>query len=266
MMRMLNQLRNRKEIVWAAILFAIPIGIAAYLYMPSYTRFSALGEIVPVREVGVEGSVYFTYVREGYARNRFEMWSLRHALKGDIRFEPAEPEIADEYDALTEAGESERNETIRHALESAEQTASAGSGPAEEDEGGELERKMQRISEQASRYYGDSLGLMLAIGLAEEAEGIDFSNGGETVIAGTGTLNADRTVGSVGSIRDKLLTAEQGGADLFFVPKDKDRFEYAGISNEEEAEQVARQERLRMKVVPVGNLDEALEYLRKLSR
>jgi len=265
MMRMLNQLRLRKEIVWAAILFAIPIGIAAYLYMPSYARFSALGEIVPVREVGVEGSVYFTYVREGYARNRFEMWSLRHALKGDIRFEPAEPEVADEYEALTEAGENERDETIRHALESVEQSATAMSSPNEEDDD-ELERKVRRISEQASRYYGDSLGLMLAIGLAEETEGIDFSNGGETVIAGTGTLNADRTVGSVGSIRDKLLTAEKGGAELFFVPKDKDRFGYGVLSNQEEAEQVVKEERLRLKVVPVGTLDEALEYLRKLSR
>jgi Lon-like protease len=69
---------------------------------------------------------------------------------------------------------------------------------------------------------------MLGIGLVEEAQKEDFSKSDTYVIAGTGTMEADHSVGSVGAIHDKLLTAEKFGTDYFFVPKDKETFAYVG--------------------------------------
>jgi PDZ domain-containing protein len=106
---------------------------------------------------------------------------------------------------------------------------------------------------------------MLGIGLVEEAQNEDFSNRGAYVIAGTGTMEANHTVGSVGAIRDKLRTAEKFGADYFFVPKDKDTFVYYGLSNEEEAVAVSRDLDLKLTIVPVATLEEALLFLRDLN-
>jgi Lon-like protease len=101
--------------------------------------------------------------------------------------------------------------------------------------------------------------------LVEEEQHLDFSGNGRYVIAGTGTMEADHTVGSVGAILDKLRTAEKDGADYFFVPKDKEHFYYEGLSNEEEAALVAEELHLRLQVVPVETMEEALDFLKKLN-
>lgn len=66
----------------------------------------------------------------------------------------------------------------------------------------------------------------------------------------TGTIALDDTVGPVGGIRQKTAVCERGGASAFLVP----------VENAEEARRYAR----GMQVVPVADLDAALDALRSL--
>lgn len=240
------------------LLLLIPVSVAVYGFLPSYSSFTAPGEIVPVREIGVQGSVDFVYVRAGVTRNRYEKFTVRNSIP-DAEFAPADSDLEEAFDDNLALGEELRNETIEHALD---QAADESDTAASLDERGE---RLNRLIDETSEYYGNSIGLMLGIGLVEEEQHEDFSRNGMLTIAGTGTLEADGSVGSVGGIRDKLRTAERDGADIFFVPKDKETFEYVGLSNEEEAEQTAQELFLHLQVVPVATLEEAVSYLRQLS-
>ncbi|WP_373232955.1 hypothetical protein [Cohnella sp.] len=253
-----KKFRLRPEFVIAFLLLFIPAGMGVYCFIPQYSYFTAMGEIVPVQEIGVQGSVNFTYVNEGLTRNLFERWTTSRAFP-DAHFEAADASYEEYLTMDMEIGEQLRNDTIRNAVISADELVDDPVSAKEYDQ------RSAELIEETWNYYGDSLGLMLGIGLVEEAKGDDFSHNGKYVIAGTGTLEEDQTVGSVGAIRDKLRTAEKFGADYFFVPKDKENFAYGGISNEEEAAQVSRELDLKLKIIPVATLEEALDYLRQIS-
>ena len=241
-----------------AILLLIPLSVAVVGYFPRYYSFTAQGEIVPIREIGVDGSVHFVYVLEGVTNNLYEKFSVRQAYP-DASFTRVDSSYDDDIDELREIEAEMRNETIRHAVDSAAKASD------ESLSDGERDARLARLFEETANYYGDSIGLMLGIGLYEEREHEDFSHGGLYTIAGTGTLEEDDSVGSVGAIPDKLRTAEAQGADIFFVPKDKETFFFYGLSNEEEARQVADEEHLRVRVVPVSTLEEALAFLKQLN-
>jgi Lon-like protease len=250
--------RFRPDIVTSLFLILIPVIVSIFFFLPQYYRFTALGKIVSVRDIGLKGSVNFCYVREGLTRNLYERWAMGRAIP-NAKFEPADASVKDDFTHMIETGEKSRNETILNAVTSAE--AQTGESVSQND----FDQKLDALIKETGNYYGDSFGLMLGIGLVEEAQNEDFSKSDKYVIAGTGTIEANHTVGSVGAIRDKLRTAEKFGADYFFVPKDKDTFLYAGLSNEEEAEQVYQELHLKLTVVPVATLEEALQYLRRLN-
>ena len=63
---------------------------------------------------------------------------------------------------------------------------------------------------------GPSAGLMFALGIIDKLGPESLTDG--NYIAGTGTIAADGTVGPIGGISQKLLAAEQKGADAFLVP------------------------------------------------
>ncbi|TFE25947.1 hypothetical protein [Cohnella luojiensis] len=254
--------RIRPEIIIVSLLLLLPISVAVVFFLPRYYVFTAPGEIVSVQELGVDGSVNFTYVREGFTKNLYERWSTKQAFP-DAEFVSADASVEKDFSDMQDMGEDYRDETIRNAITSADDEV--GSDTDTEEPAGEFEQRLEALIEESTDYYGDSLGLMLAIGLVEEANQEDFSANGHYVIAGTGTIEADHTVGSVGSIRDKLRTAEQFGADYFLVPKDKERFYYEGLSNEEEASLVAEELGLTLQVVPVDTLDDALDFLRTMN-
>jgi Lon-like protease len=65
---------------------------------------------------------------------------------------------------------------------------------------------------------GPSAGLMLTLGIVELAGDQDLTGG--DVVAGTGTIDEQGTVGPIGGITLKVLAAEDLGADLFLVPAD----------------------------------------------
>ncbi|AXL11724.1 PDZ domain-containing protein [Microbacterium foliorum] len=63
---------------------------------------------------------------------------------------------------------------------------------------------------------GPSAGMMFALGIIDTLTEGEL-NGGENV-AGTGTIEADGTVGPIGGIRQKLYGARDAGADYFLAP------------------------------------------------
>jgi PDZ domain-containing protein len=250
--------RIRPDLLIAALLLLIPAGVATFCFLPRYSSFYAPGEIVSVQELGVNGSVRFCYVREGVTRNLYERWSVQRAYPG-TQFTAIDRSSLDELEDTKELGALLRDETIRNALVNADELA------AEPHEETQTDMRLAELIAEAEEYYGDSLGLMLAIGLVEEARQEDLSGGGRYVISGTGTMEADHTVGSVGAIREKLQTAGRYGADYFLIPGDRDRFYYEGLSNEEEAQLAVKELGLSLKLVPVDSLEEALDFLRNLN-
>jgi Lon-like protease len=71
------------------------------------------------------------------------------------------------------------------------------------------------------------------------------------VIAGTGTIQYDGSVGSIGGIRQKVVGAEAAGAEYILVPE----------GNYEEA---LTAEHVGIEIVPVADIDEALDFLENL--
>ncbi|MFJ4198105.1 S16 family serine protease [Streptomyces sviceus] len=70
---------------------------------------------------------------------------------------------------------------------------------------------------------GPSAGLLFTLGIIDKLDG-DGAGGdltGGRVIAGTGTIDADGTVGAVGGVALKTQAAKRDGATVFLVPKDE---------------------------------------------
>jgi len=248
---------TKKEKWIVLFLLGVPIFLTAFLMFPHYEKFSAQGEIVEVTELGIRGHVNFTYVYGGTTKNYLEkilVWG-RLAEKG-VHFQPvSRAEVAREVEMEEEVGSVVKEWGIANAIEV--------SGYASvESEGFEV--KYEEIGDKAAEYLGDSFGLMVAIGLVEEERDVDFSQNGEYRIAGTGTIERDGSVGSIGSVKEKLETAERNDVDYFLLPKDKEDYPGVGMSNQEEAEHYAKEKQLRVKLVPVDSLDEALDFLKTL--
>jgi PDZ domain-containing protein len=65
---------------------------------------------------------------------------------------------------------------------------------------------------------GPSAGLMLTLGILDLVGDDDLTGG--AVVAGTGTIDAQGTVGPIGGITLKMVAAQEIGAELFLVPAD----------------------------------------------
>nr|WP_269810225.1 S16 family serine protease [Kineosporia rhizophila] len=65
---------------------------------------------------------------------------------------------------------------------------------------------------------GPSAGMMFALGIVDTLTPGDLTGGKD--IAGTGTIDADGTVGPIGGIRQKLVGARDAGAEYFLAPAD----------------------------------------------
>jgi PDZ domain-containing protein len=104
-------------------------------------------------------------------------------------------------------------------------TASVTTRPAEERAGSLLG---VLIREQPSAPFdvdirvedvgGPSAGLMLSLGILDLVGDTDLTGG--SLVAGTGTIDADGDVGPIGGIQLKMVAARDIGAELFLVPAD----------------------------------------------
>jgi PDZ domain-containing protein len=247
----------RKSTFLALILLLIPFIIVVPLFLPHHEEFVATGDISTVKELGIDGNVYFTYVHFGVTRNYWEKFAVKFSQSDDITFTPLEDYTYEEYLASEEVVDEYQYETVSNAVSYAGTMSSHGDSI-------DMNTQIQEILNRSEEYSGDSYGLMIAIGLIEEWQQIDFSQGGKYKIAGTGAMLYDQSVGSIGAVRHKLLTAEKNGVDIFLIPEDKQYFEDPTMSNEYEAEQVVKEEGLSVKVIPVSNLDDAISVLRSL--
>jgi PDZ domain-containing protein len=98
---------------------------------------------------------------------------------------------------------------------------------------------------ETGRIAGPSAGLMLSLALYDQLTPDDLTGGRQ--IAGTGTLECDGEVGSIGGIRQKVAAARAQGAEIFLAPE----------GNVAEAREVAD----GIEIVPITTFAEALGYL-----
>ncbi|GAA4917811.1 S16 family serine protease [Streptomyces coeruleoprunus] len=156
------------------------------------------------------------------------------------------------HDSVYPAGKSEE-EVERHNLgqmkksqDSAVTAALAYLGRSEKDIDVEL---------HLADIGGPSAGLLFSLGIVDKVAG-DGARGdltGGHVIAGTGTIAADGTVGSVGGVSLKTQAAARDGATVFLVPKGECADAQAELPD-------------GMRLIPVSTLKDAVASLRALKR
>ncbi|MGW0979792.1 S16 family serine protease [Streptomyces xiamenensis] len=101
---------------------------------------------------------------------------------------------------------------------------------------------------------GPSAGLLFSLGIVDlldgDGHGGDLTGG--AVIAGTGTIDADGTVGPVGGVPLKTQAAKRDGATVFLVPRDECDAATANLPD-------------GLRLIPVTTLSGAIDDLRALA-
>lgn len=115
---------------------------------------------------------------------------------------------------------------------------------------------------------GPSAGLMFSLQIYNAL--VDEDLLGKKKIAGTGTIQADGTVGRIGGIDKKIVAADKENVDYFFAPDDAIPAEIKEINptittNYEEAMAAAGRIGTDMKVIPVQTFDDAVTFLQDLA-
>jgi PDZ domain-containing protein len=111
---------------------------------------------------------------------------------------------------------------------------------------GELTEPPFPIELRAGDIGGPSAGMMHTLAIIDTLTEGDLT-GGE-VVAGTGTIRLDGTVGPIGGIRQKVAGAEAAGARYILVP----------VENYERA---LTADHSTIEIVPVASIDEAVAFL-----
>lgn len=115
---------------------------------------------------------------------------------------------------------------------------------------GELTEPPFPIQIESGDVGGPSAGMMHAIAIIDSLTEGELTHG--LVIAGTGTIRLDGTVGNIGGVRQKVVGAEAAGAEYILVPQGN--YETALTAERDDIE-----------IVPVETLDEAIEFLESLA-
>ena len=98
---------------------------------------------------------------------------------------------------------------------------------------------------------GPSGGFMMSLALYDYLIDEDLSNG--LTISGTGTIDIDGNVGTIGGVKYKLKGAVKKKSDIFFVPNGE---------NYEEAIKEKEKNNYKIDIVGVDKLDDAIKYLK----
>ncbi len=99
---------------------------------------------------------------------------------------------------------------------------------------------------------GPSAGLMFSLAIYSQIAGQGVDVLGGRVIAGTGTISPEGTVGSIGGIQEKVAGAQKSGATIFLVPA-ANCTDLAGVKTS-------------MTLVKVADLRGAISALKKLKQ
>ena len=113
---------------------------------------------------------------------------------------------------------------------------------------------------------GPSAGLMFTLDILDQINQEDLRKG--RMIAGTGTIEKDGSVGDIGGADKKVVSAAKDNAEIFFVPNnpiDKDYLKKHpdAKTNYQEAKAAAERIKTKMTIVPVRTVQDAIDYLRK---
>jgi PDZ domain-containing protein len=97
---------------------------------------------------------------------------------------------------------------------------------------------------------GSSGSFMMSLAIYNALTEYDITKG--LNIVGTGTISSDGIVGEIGGVKYKVLAAENNKADIFFCPEE----------NFEEAMEVKNRRKLKVEVIKIKSLKEAIDYLK----
>ena len=115
------------------------------------------------------------------------------------------------------------------------------------------------VSIRTGNLDGPSAGFMFSLEIVNQLyRGGNLTDGYK--IAGTGTIDANGTIGQIGGVEHKVVAASVAGAQYFFVPQDTKK----GDTNQIHAEQTVKNLHLNIKVIPVHTLAEAVRILKSL--
>lgn len=102
------------------------------------------------------------------------------------------------------------------------------------------------------RESGPSGGMMMSLTVYSYLTNIDLTNGKK--IVGTGTIDKDGNVGSIGGVKYKLIGAVKNNADIFIVPNGK---------NYDEAIKIKQDKNYDIKIIGVSTLEETINELKQ---
>lgn len=114
---------------------------------------------------------------------------------------------------------------------------------------GELTEPPFPITIKSGDVGGPSAGMMHALAIIDSLTEGELTRG--HVIAGTGTINFDGTVGPIGGIRQKVVAAEAAGAEFILVP-------------EKNYQPALTAERQDIEIIPIKTINDAVEFLESL--
>ncbi len=101
---------------------------------------------------------------------------------------------------------------------------------------------------------GPSAGLITTLDIYNKLTKKDLTN---LKVAGTGTIELDGSIGTIGGVKYKLIGAAKKKMDIFLVPSGE---------NYEEAIKVKKEKKLDIKVIGVKTIQEAISTLEKLNK
>lgn len=116
----------------------------------------------------------------------------------------------------------------------------------------EIESKHTIDNIYKKRESGPSGGLMMALSIYGNLTNQDLTHGKK--IVGTGTIDIEGNVGSIGGVKYKLIGAVNNKADIFLVPNGE---------NYEEAIKLKQEKKYNIKIIGVSSLKEAINELIK---
>lgn len=116
-----------------------------------------------------------------------------------------------------------------------------------------------KIKIDAGNIGGPSAGLMFSLACYQIFTQHKLT---DDKVAGTGTIDENGHVGIIGGVDKKVVAANKQGAKIFFAPTDQPPGIKKNQTNYVEAECTAKKLHTKMKIVPVRNFDDALNYLK----
>jgi Lon-like protease len=125
------------------------------------------------------------------------------------------------------------------------------------------------VSLDTEEIGGPSAGLMFSLEIYNQLTEKDLTKGYS--IAGTGTISENGEVGRIGGIEQKVIAADNAGAEYFLAPdetiSEEMKEKNPGLeSNYSAAKKTAEDIGTDMKVIPVKTFDDAVTFLQSLPK